>query len=178
MTGVKAMRPERYVTETTPWGAAVMPRAPLNSPLQASLNEVVHEAFSRFVENLPTPEQNRRAAELNDEIRAGMENRCAVVVSDGFAKLPEDDRRQIRLLVSTIENGDAYLADRSERDFGAVYQTLDGHWTTRRPERGHVREIILWTIDRFDLTLTKPALCPWDRASTAHVLSLTLASEQ
>lgn len=176
MTDVKAMLPDRYLTETTPWGAMVMPRAP--SPLQESLNEVVHEAFLRFVENLPTAEQNRLAAELNDEVRAGMENRCAVVVSDGFAKLPESDRRRVRLLVSTVENGDPYLADRCERDFGAVYQILDGRWTTRRPEGGHVREIVLWTIDRFDLTLTKPAHRPWDRTSTAHVLSLTLASEQ
>jgi hypothetical protein len=178
MTEAKAILSDRYVTEITPWGAEVSTCAPLLSPLQASLNEVVHQAFSHFIENLPTPEQSRQAAELNDEVRAGMENRCAVIVSEGFAKLSENDRRQVRLLVSTIENGDAYLADRCERDFGAVYQLMDGHWTTCRPEGEQVREIVLWTIDRFDLTLTKPALCPWDRASTAHVLSLTLASEQ
>jgi hypothetical protein len=176
MPNVKAAMPERYMTGITPWDGVIRCAAP--SPVQASLNDIVHRAFVRFVKNLPTPEQSRQAANLNDEVRAGLESRCVVVVSEGFAKLPESARRHIRILVSTIENGDAHLLEHPERDFGAVYQCADGNWSTHRPEDGHVHEIVLWTIDRFDLTLARPALCPWDRASTAHVLSLTLASEQ
>lgn len=176
MSDVKAAMSERYLTGVTPWNGVVRSDEAL-SP-QASLTEIVQRAFVRFVENLPTPEQARQAAKLNDEIRAGLESRCVVVVSDGFAQLPERDRRDVRLLVSTIENGDAYLTNRRERDFGAVYQHWDGGWSTRRPDDAQLREIVLWTIDHFDLTLTRPASCPWDRASTAHVLSFTLASEQ
>ena len=74
-----------------------------------------------------------RIARLNDLARRAMGIACVVVATEGIQALPEADQSRLRELVETF---DAFTPDNDpygERDFGAIWQGLDGVWSTSRP---------------------------------------------
>lgn len=86
-----------------------------------------------------------RIARLNDLARRAMGIACVVVATEGIRALPEDDQSRLRELVEAF---DAFTPDNDpygERDFGAIYQGLDGVWSTSRPL--DVAVTVFWKID-------------------------------
>ena len=96
-------------------------------------------------------EQTARIARLNDLARSAMGGAaqgsgdpkdrwkgcggvaCTAVATVGFRSLPDADQSQVRELIETF---DAFTEDNDphgERDFGTIYQLVDGWRTTDRP---------------------------------------------
>jgi hypothetical protein len=119
--------------------------------------------------------QTERVARLNDLARRAMGVACVVVATEGIRALPEADQSRLRELVETF---DAFTPDNDpygERDFGAIYQGLDGVWSTSRPV--DVVVTVFWKIDAFDRDLRFGSEDPADPAVTRRVLTIMLASE-
>lgn len=116
-----------------------------------------------------------RIARLNDLARRAMGIACVVVATEGVRALPEADQSQLRELVETFDaftlNNDPF----GERDFGAIYQGLDGVWSTLRPV--DVAVTVFWKIDAYDRALRFGSEDPADPAVTRRVLTIMLASE-
>jgi hypothetical protein len=74
-----------------------------------------------------------RIARLNDLARSAMGIACVVVATEGIRALPETDQSRLRELVETFDaftpENDPYGA----RGLGAIYQGVDGVWSTSRP---------------------------------------------
>jgi Protein of unknown function (DUF3768) len=123
-----------------------------------------------------TAERIARIAKLNDLARQAMGVACTVFATPGFRGLSASDQSCVRELIETFDaftNGnDPY----GERDFGAIYQRGDGHWTTTRPN-GEVRETIFWKIDAYDRDLRFGSEDPANPAVTRRVLTIMLAQE-
>lgn len=116
-----------------------------------------------------------RIARLNDLARRAMGIACVVVATEGICALPEADRSRLRELVETFN---AFTPDNDpydERDFGAIYQRLDGVWSTSRP--AHVALTVFWKIDAYDRDLRFGSEDTADPAVTRRVLTIMLASE-
>ncbi len=116
-----------------------------------------------------------RIARLNDLARRAMGIACVVVATEGIRALPEPDQSQLRELV---ENFDAFTPDNApygERDFGAIYQGLDGVWSPLRPV--DVAVTVFWKIDAYDRALRFGSEDPADPAVSQRVLTIMLASE-
>lgn len=116
-----------------------------------------------------------RIARLNDLARRAMGLACVVVATEGIRALPEDDQSRLRELVEAF---DAFTPDNDpygERDFGAIYQGLDGVWSTSRPL--DVAVTVFWKIDAYDRALRFGSEDPADPAVTRRVLTIMLASE-
>lgn len=116
-----------------------------------------------------------RIARLNDLARRAMGIACLVVATEGIRSLPEADQSRLRELVETF---DAFTPDNDphgERDFGAIYQGLDGVWSALRPV--DVALTVLWKIDAYDRALRFGSEDPADPAVTRRVLTIMLASE-
>jgi hypothetical protein len=114
-------------------------------------------------------------ARLNDLARRAMGIACVVVATEGIRALLEADQSRVRELV---ENFDAFTPDNDpfgERDFGAIYQGLDGVWSTLRPV--DVAVTVFWKIDAYDRALRFGSEDPADPAVTRRVLTIMLASE-
>ena len=116
-----------------------------------------------------------RIARLNDLARRAMGIACVVMATEGIRALPEADQSQLRELVETFDaftpGNDPY----GERDFGAIYQGLDGVWSTSRPV--DVAVTVFWKIDAYDRALRFGSEDPADPAITRRVLTIMLASE-
>ena len=116
-----------------------------------------------------------RIARLNDLARSAMGIACVVVATEGIRALPEDDQSRLRELVETF---DAFTPDNDpygERDFGAIYQGLDGGWSASRPVDAAMT--VFWKIDAYDRALQFGSEDPADPAVTRRVLTIMLASE-
>lgn len=116
-----------------------------------------------------------RIARLNDLARRAMGIAGVVVATEGIRALSEADQSQLRELVETF---DAFTPDNDpfgERDFGAIYQALDGVWSTLRPV--DVAVTVFWKIDAYDRALRFGSEDPADPAVTRRVLTIMLASE-
>ncbi|QCI93214.1 DUF3768 domain-containing protein [Novosphingobium sp. EMRT-2] len=116
-----------------------------------------------------------RIARLNDLARRAMGIACVVVATEGVRALPEDDQSRLRELVETF---DAFTPDNDpygERDFGAIWQGVDGVWSTSRPV--DVAMTVLWKIDAYDRALRFGSEDPADPAVTRRVLTIMLAGE-
>lgn len=116
-----------------------------------------------------------RIARLNDLARRAMGIACVVVATEGVRALPEADQSRLRELVETF---DAFTPDNDpygERDFGAIWQGLDGVWSVSRPS--DVAETVFWKIDAYDRELRFGSEDPADPAVTRRVLTIMLASE-
>ena len=116
-----------------------------------------------------------RIARLNDLARRAMGIACVVVATEGIQALPEADQSRLRELVETF---DAFTPDNDpygERDFGAIWQGLDGVWSTSRPV--DVAVTVFWKIDAYDRELRFGSEAPADPAMTRRVLTIMLASE-
>jgi len=116
-----------------------------------------------------------RIARLNDLARRAMGIACVVVATEGVRALPEADQSRLRELVETF---DAFTPDNDpygERDFGAIYQGLDGVWSTSPPV--DVAVTVFWKIDAYDRALQFGSEDPADPAVTRRVLTIMLASE-
>ena len=116
-----------------------------------------------------------RIARLNDLARRAMGIACVVVATEGIRALSEVDQSRLRELVETF---DAFTPDNDpygERDFGAIYQGLDGVWSTLRPV--DVAVTVFWKIDAYDRSLRFGSEDPADPAVTRRVLTIMLASE-
>jgi hypothetical protein len=116
-----------------------------------------------------------RIARLNDLARRAMGIACVVVATEGIRALPEADQSRLRDLVETF---DAFTLDNDpygERDFGAIYQGLDGVWSASRPV--DVAMTVFWKIDAYDRELRFGSENPADPAVTRRVLTIMLASE-
>lgn len=119
--------------------------------------------------------RSERIARLNDRARQAMGLACVAVATEGFRALSEEDQSRVREMVETF---DAFAPDNDphgERDFGAIYQDSDGHWTTTRPTRS--AETVFWKIDAYDRDLRFGSEDPANPAVTRRVLTLMLASE-
>lgn len=123
-------------------------------------------------------EQTTRIARLNDLARRAMGVACTAVATVGFRSLPEADQSRVRELIETY---DAFTDDNDphgERDFGAVYQLGDGHWTTERPRlRDDERERVFWKLDYYDRDLQFGSEDAANPAVTRRVLTIMLADE-
>jgi hypothetical protein len=116
-----------------------------------------------------------RIARLNDLARRAMGIACVVVATEGIRALPEADQSRLRELVETF---DAFTPDNDpygERDFGAIYQGVDGVWSALRPV--DVAVTVFWKIDAYDRELRFGCEDPADPAVTRRVLTIMLASE-
>ena len=116
-----------------------------------------------------------RIARLNDLARRAMGVACVVVATEGIRALPEADQSRLRELVETF---DAFTPDNDpygERNFGAIYQGLDGVWSALRP--ADVAVTVFWKIDAYDRALRFGSEDPADPAVTRRVLTIMLASE-
>jgi len=116
-----------------------------------------------------------RIARLNDMARRAMGIVCVVVATEGIRALPEADQSRLRELVETF---DAFTPDNDpygERDFGAIYQGLDGVWSALRP--ADVAVTVFWKINAYDPELRFGSENPADPAVTRRVLTFMLASE-
>ena len=116
-----------------------------------------------------------RIARLNDLARRAIGIACVVVATEGIQALPEADQSRLRELVETF---DAFTPDNDpygERDFGAIWQGLDGVWSTSRPV--DVAVTVFWKIDAYDRELRFGSEDPADPAMTRRVLTIMLASE-
>ena len=116
-----------------------------------------------------------RIARLNDHARQAMGLACHAVATQGFRGLPQADQSRVRELIETFA---AYTPDNDphgERDFGAIYQDMTGHWTTQRPR--HPCETVFWKIDYFDRELRWASEDPANPAITRRVLTIMLAAE-
>ena len=116
-----------------------------------------------------------RIARLNDLARRAMGVACVVVATEGIRALPEVDQSRLRELLETF---DAFTADNDpygERDFGAIYQGVDGVWSASRPI--DVAVTVFWKIDAYDRELRFGSEDPADPAVTQRVLTIMLASE-
>jgi hypothetical protein len=116
-----------------------------------------------------------RIARLNDLARRAMGIACVVVATEGVRALPDADQSRLRELIETF---DAFRPDNEpygERDFGAIYQGLDGVWATLRPV--DVAVTVFWKIDAYDRDLRFGSEDPADPAVTRRVLTIMLASE-
>ncbi len=116
-----------------------------------------------------------RIARLNDLARRAMGIACVVVATEGIRALPEADQSRLRELVETF---DAFTPDNDpygERDFGAIYQAVDGVWSVSRPV--DVAVAVFWKIDAYDRALRFGSDDPADPAVTRRVLTIMLASE-
>lgn len=119
--------------------------------------------------------RTERIARLNDLARRAMGIAGVVVVTEGIRALPEADQSRLRELVETF---DAFTPDNDpygERDFGAIYQGVDGVWSTLRPV--DVAMTVFWKIDAYDRALRFGSENPADPAVTRRVLTIMLASE-
>ena len=116
-----------------------------------------------------------RIARLNDLARRAMGVACMVVATEGIRALPEADQSRLRELIETF---DAFTPDNDpygERDFGAIYQGVDGVWSTLRP--ADVGVTAFWKVDAYDRDLRFASEDPADPAVTRRVLTIMLASE-
>lgn len=116
-----------------------------------------------------------RIARLNDLARRAMGIACVVVATEGVRALPEVDQSRLRELVETF---DAFTPDNDpygERDFGAIWQGLDGVWSASRPV--DVAVTVFWKINAYDRELRFGSEDPADPAVTRRVLTIMLASE-
>ncbi|WP_285710137.1 DUF3768 domain-containing protein [Erythrobacter oryzae] len=116
-----------------------------------------------------------RIARLNDLARRAMGIAGVVVATEGIRALSEADQSQLRELVETF---DAFTSDNDpygERDFGAIFQGVDGVWSTSRPL--DVAVTAFWKIDAYDRALRFGSEDPADPAVTRRVLTIMLASE-
>ena len=116
-----------------------------------------------------------RIARLNDLARRAMGIASVVVATEGIRALPEADQSRLRELVETF---DAFTPDNDpygERDFGAIYQPVDGVWSVSRPV--DVAMTVFWKIDAYDRELRFGSEDPADPAVTRRVLTIMLASE-
>lgn len=175
MTGIWSTTLDRRLPDATPWTACSSDLPLLTLPLETSA--AIAETVDNFLANLPAPEQIERAAQINDEARAGFEDCCTVAVSDAFARLPVADRQAIRSAVSDHFHWLPQHAGDASRDFGVIYQHWDGSWSPIRPYADNMREVVFWMIDCFELNQSRPALRPWNNHATKRVLTLMLASE-
>lgn len=119
--------------------------------------------------------QAKRIARLNDLARRAMGIACVVVATEGIRALPEADQSRLRELVETF---DAFTPDNDpygERDFGSIYQGVDGVWSISRPV--DVAETVFWKIDAYDRALRFGSEDPADPAVTRRVLTIMLASD-
>jgi hypothetical protein len=116
-----------------------------------------------------------RIARLNDLARRAMGIACVVVATEGVRALSEADQSRLRELIETF---DAFTPDNDpygERDFGAIWQGLDGVWSALRP--ADVAVTVLWKVDAYDRELRFGSEDPADPAVTRRVLTIVLASE-
>lgn len=121
---------------------------------------------------LPRAEQ---IARLNDRARQALGLACVAVTTEGFRALSPQDQSAVRELVETFE---AFTPDNDphgERDFGAIYQGIDGGWTTARPAKR--RQTVFWKIDYYDRDLAAGSEDPANPAVTRRVLTIMLAEE-
>jgi hypothetical protein len=116
-----------------------------------------------------------RIARLNDLARRAMGIACVVVASEGILALTEADQSRLRELIETFDTFTPDNDPYGERDFGAIYQGLDGVWSTLRPV--DVALTVLWKIDAYDRELRFGSEAPADLAMTRRVLTIMLASE-
>lgn len=120
-------------------------------------------------------DRTARIARLNDRARQAMGVACTAVATPGFRVLSGADQSRVRELIETFDAFTAGNDPYSERDFGAVYQGVDGRWTTTRPEP--CRETVFWKIDSYDRALEWGSPDPTDPRVTRRVLTIMLASE-
>ena len=120
-------------------------------------------------------ERAERIARLNDRARQAMGIACTAVATEGFRALSQADQSRVRELIETFDAFGEGNDPHGERDFGAVYQAIDGRWTTARPER--VRETVFWKIDAYDRDLRYGSEDAADASKTRRVLTIMLARE-
>ena len=119
--------------------------------------------------------RTERIARLNDLARRAMGVACVVVATEGVRALPEAEQSRLRELIETF---DAFTPDDDpygERDFGAIFQGVDGVWSVSRP--ADVAVTVFWKIDAYDRALRFGSEDPADPAVTRRVLTIMLASE-
>lgn len=114
-------------------------------------------------------------ARLNDLARRAMGVACVVVATESIRALPEVDQSRLRELVETFDVFTPDIDPYGERDFGAIYQGLDGVWSALRPV--DVAMTVFWKIDAYDRALRFGSEDPADPVVTRRLLTIMLASE-
>lgn len=126
----------------------------------------------------PSASQRDRIARLNDLARSAMGVACTAVATPGFRSLPASDQSRVRELIETFDAFDEANDPHSERDFGTIYQLVDGRWTTERPRlRDDEHERVFWKLDYYDRDLRFASEDAADPAVTRRVLTIMLSDE-
>lgn len=128
--------------------------------------------------NATLTSQRERIARLNDLARRAMGVACTAVATVGFRSLPDADQSCVRELIETFDVFDEDNDPHGERDFGTIYQLVDGGWTTERPRlRDDERERVFWKIDYYDRQMQFASDDATNPAITRRVLTIMLSDE-
>jgi hypothetical protein len=114
---------------------------------------------------------------LNDMVRLAIDSKPGFFASVGFAALSLDDQSAARALVKSY---DAWRIDDDldgHRDFGVIFKSADGLWTTDTPGGAGWLGAVFWRIECFEGASGEPALTPWDASTTRRALTLMLPEE-
>ena len=123
-------------------------------------------------------EQTARIARLNDQARQAMGVACIAAATVGFRSLPDADQSCVRELIETFDAFDEDNDPHGERDFGTIFQLVDGRWTTERPRlRDDERERVFWKLDYFDRAMRFASEDAANPAITRRVLTIMLSDE-
>lgn len=109
--------------------------------------------------------------------RLAIDSEPGFFASVGFSALSLADKQAIRALVKTYDvwRIDDYLD--GNRDFGVIFKSADGSWTNDTPGGSGWLGAVFWQIECFEAQSAKPALTPWDAATTRRALTLMLPEE-
>lgn len=109
--------------------------------------------------------------------RLAIDSETGFFASVGFSALSLADKQAVRALVNSY---DVWRIDDDldgNRDFGVIFKSVDGSWTTDTPSGSGWLGAVFWQIECFEAQSAKPALTPWDAATTRRALTLMLPEE-
>ena len=124
-----------------------------------------------------TLEQKAKIAELNDQARADIPNKCRVIASDAFAAKWHDQQAVILDMIRRYNTFDPGITLFEERDFGVVFQLNDGSWSNQTPSGDWSQQSVFWLFEYSDPTYSRPSATPWDASRSARCLLLMLPHE-
>ena len=155
-----------------------------NSALKIEQNEATDQLsdeqcalIRRVLAPKMTLEQKAMIAQLNDQARADIPNKCRVITSDAFAAEWHDQQGVILDMISRYNAFDPGITLFEERDFGVVFRLNDGSWSNQTPSRDWSQQSVYWLFEYSDPTYSRPSTAPWDTSKSARSLLLMLPHE-
>ena len=162
----------------------IISRVFVNSALKIEQNDTTNQLtdsqnalIQRVLAPKLTLEQKAMIAQLNDQARADIPNKCRVIASDAFAAEWHDQKGLILDMISRYNAFDPGITLFEERDFGVVFRLNDGSWSNQTPSRDWSQQSVYWLFEYSDPTYSRPSAAPWDASKSARSLLLLLPHE-